>query len=175
MFQEFIVASDGGTISVSSLLQAMRKEFEARNSHRKDMLNLLLNTILILTTRLAGFSDEKKETEQDNFNFIIHYLNSKSHIGIDIEETAKMSGLSYHRFRHRFKELTGTSPQQYIIIQRINFAKKMLESTKYNTTSIALACGFHSVPQFITCFNKQEGQTPVKYRRQYLCKKSIKV
>jgi AraC family transcriptional activator of pobA len=173
--QEVIAASDGGTINVLSLLDLMRDEFEARNHQRKDMLNLLLNTILILASRLAGFSDEKKEIEQDNFNYIIHYLNSKSHNGIDIEETAKMSGLSYHRFRHRFKELTGISPQQYIIIQRINFAKKLLENTTYSTTSIALACGFHSVPQFITCFSKQEGNTPVKYRRQYLCKTSVKV
>ncbi len=170
-----ILAIDGGILSVAKLIEIIRNEFESKNHYRKDIMNLLLSTALLMSGRLAGFSEEKEELEKDNFNFIINYMDAKSHSGIDIEKAAKMSGLSYHRFRHRFKELAGISPQQYIIKQRIDFAKKMLENTTYKISSIALMCGFHSVPQFITCFNRQEGQTPVKYRRQFLCKKSNNV
>jgi AraC-like DNA-binding protein len=153
---------------VSHLLDLMVNEFVGQNYHRKQMINLLLNTALITICRISKSADIKKEVEADNFNYILHFMDAQSQNGIDIEEIAKMSGLSYHRFRHRFKELTGISPQQYIIKQRLNFARRLLITTSYSTSSIATACGFHSVPQFITCFSRQEGLTPVKYRKKHL-------
>lgn len=170
LLQNISYIQDGGTFTISALLAIMKKEFESKNFKRRNVMNCLLNTILILTYRLSGYTDDKKDVEKDNFNFILNYMKAKSNFGIDMDEIAKMSGLSYHRFRHKFKELTEISPQQYIIKQRISFAKKLLENTVYNTTSIAIASGFHSVPQFITCFSKQEGITPVKYRRNCLRK-----
>jgi AraC-like DNA-binding protein len=161
------IFNDSEQHNIVHLLDLMSDEFEGHRLHRKHMLNLLLNATLITFCRLSKADDAKKEIEADNFNYILHFLDMQSQNGIDIDEIAKMSGLSYHRFRHKFKELTSISPQQYIIRQRLNFAKKMLETTHYTTMSIAEACGFHSVPQFITCFSKQEGLTPVKYRKKY--------
>lgn len=158
---------------IFEILKLMEKEFGSHQFYRKEMMNLLLNSLIIISRRLAGRYNCKKNIEKDNFNFIINFMKAKSHIGVDMEQVAKMSGLSYHRFRHRFKELTGISPQQFIIKQRIDFAKDLLENTKCNTSAIALACGFRSVPQFITCFNKQLGVTPVKYRRMFICKKQL--
>lgn len=154
-------------LSVAPLFDLMADEFKGHRYHRKVMLNLLLNAALVTICRLSTASDLKKEIETANFSYILHYIDAQSQNGINIDEIAKMSGLSYHRFRHKFKELTGISPQQYIIRQRLNFAKRLLETTTYSTSSIAAACGFHSVPQFITCFNKQEGLTPVKYRKKH--------
>lgn len=153
--------------NVTRLLNLMCSEFAGHEFHRKQMLNLQLNAILITLCRLSGKTETKRKVEIDNFNYIIHFLDANSQNGIDIEEIAKMSGLSYHRFRHKFKEYTGISPQQYIIEQRLNFAKMMLETSLYGTSAIAAASGFHSVPQFITCFNKQEGLTPIKYRKKF--------
>lgn len=156
---------------VYEILKFLENEFDSHQFYRKEMMNLLLNTLIIISRRFAGKCNSKKNIEKDNFNFIINFMKAKSHIGVDMEQVADMSGLSYHRFRHRFKEMTGISPQQFIIKQRIDFAKNLLENTKCNTTAIALACGFRSVPQFITCFNKQLGVTPVKYRRMFICQK----
>lgn len=153
--------------SVAHLLDLICDEFEGHRFQRKHMLNLLLDATLITLCRLTKANDAKKEIEADNFNYILHFLDAQSQNEVDIDEIAKMSGLSYHRFRHKFKELTEISPQQYVIRQRLNFAKRILETTHYTTSSIAKACGFHSVPQFITCFNKQEGLTPIKYRKKY--------
>lgn len=154
--------------NITQLLDLMCTEFEGFRFQRKQMLHLLLNMTLISLFRYSKPSDDKKDVETDNFNYILRFMDAQSQNGIDIGVLAKMSGLSYHRFRHKFKELIGISPQQYIIKQRLNFAKRMLETTKYSTSVIAAACDFRSVPQFITCFNRQEGLTPMKYRK--LCK-----
>lgn len=162
-----VVLKDNSQYSILWLLNLMCEEFKGRKSNRKRMLNALLNAILVTVIRYSQPIDVKKNIESDNLNYILHFMDAHSQNGINIDEFAKMSGLSYHRFRHKFKELTAVSPQQYIIKQRLNFAKKMLKTTSYSASSIALACGFHSVPQFITCFSKQEGLTPVKYRKMY--------
>lgn len=166
-FQDAPVIFKGAGKSVSSYIDAMSCEFEGNKYGRSGMLNLLLNTVLITLCRTLKSSESKKKVEADNFNYILNYMQAHSHNGINILEVSKMSGLSYHRFRHRFKEINGISPQQYIIKQRLNYAKKMLETTNYTTSLIAEACDFHSVPQFITYFNKQEGMTPVKYRKMH--------
>lgn len=156
---------------VLSLINEIHDEFEGYKLHRKQMLCLLLNIVLINLGRNHKACDTKKNLESDNFYFVLNLMNSHSNNGIDINYVALTCGLSYHRFRHRFKELVGISPQQYIIKQRLNFAKRLLETTDYNTSLIAEACDFHSVPQFITCFSKEEGLTPVKYRKYYRSKK----
>lgn len=162
-----LIYNGKGTQRVRFILNLMYKELKDRSFCRKIMLNLLFNVLTINLLRLQNSGESKKIAEQDNFDFIIHFLDAQSQNCINIEEIAKMSGLSYHRFRHKFKEITGTSPQQYIIKKRITFAEKLLKNTSYNTSAIAKACGFNSVPQFITCFNKQEGITPVRYRKQF--------
>lgn len=164
---KILIAKDDNYI-VYEILKIMEKEFRSQQSCRKEMMNLLLNCLIVISCRLSGTCENKKNIEKENFNFIINFMKAKSHTGVDMEQIAGMSGLSYHRFRHRFKELTGISPQQFIIKQRIDFAKSLLENTKCNTTAIALSCGFRSVPQFITCFNKQLGVTPVRYRRMFI-------
>ena len=151
--------------SVTKVLDMMWDEFSDRRFKRRQMLNALLNSAIIQIIRQAQAYDDKRDLEADNFDFILQFMKAHSHNGFDIAEFSKMSGLSYHRFRHKFKEITKISPQQFIIQQRLNFAKNLLVSTKYSTSAIAIACGFHSIPQFITCFSKQEGVTPVKYRK----------
>lgn len=147
------------------LLTEIKSEFDSYRYNRKQNINLLLNLILINLSRNFKACDTKKIIETDNFNYILNLMDTHSNLGFEIEDVAKTSGLSYHRFRHKFKEIVGISPQQYIIKQRLNFAKRLLETTNYTTSQIAKACGFNSIPQFITCFNKQEGLTPIKYRK----------
>ena len=164
-----VVAKDGSNYSISFLLDTLKREYNNQNFYRRNMMTLLLNVIIITFARLAGyFFDESSDLERDNFDFVVNLIGANNSIGMDIEYVTKSSGLSYHRFRHRFKEITGISPQQYIIRQRINLAKMLLENPRHKTASIAEACGFKSVPQFITCFSKQEGITPIKYRKKHI-------
>lgn len=166
-YSQPVVFKNHGTRTVRLLMNIILSELNGKRYQRRKMLNLLFNMLIIFVIRQEMPHDLKKTVEEDNFYFILNFLNAQSQNGISIEDAAKLSGLSYHRFRHKFKDITGISPQQYIIRRRILFAKKLLKTTSYSTSSIAKACGFNSVPQFITCFSKQEGITPDKYRKQF--------
>lgn len=165
-----LLVCEGEKQEISSLLRCLETEFTRKNPGRQEMMDHILGAALLYSLRLADALTEEPDEKgaDDNFSYIVNYLDAKSQDDIDMEQVAAMAGLSYHRFRHRFKELSGVSPQQYVIRRRIDFAKELLETTSFSTTSIAQASGFRSVPQFITCFSKQEGITPVRYRRSVL-------
>lgn len=54
----------------------------------------------------------------------------------------------------------------YLTELRINYAKKLLSSTKDSINTISEKCGYNSCKYFITTFKSQEGCTPASYRNQ---------
>lgn len=167
MFNKPILYNTKGQKTINTLLCSIDSELKGHQYKRGCMITFLFNMLILCILRLEKALDSKRDIEEENFGYILNFLDIQSQNGIKIEKIAEMSGLSYHRFRHKFKDITGLSPQQYIIKKRILFAEKMLKTTDYCTSAIAKACGFNSVPQFITCFSKLNGTTPIKYRKQH--------
>lgn len=172
LFSKPTVLSGKEIRSAGLIIRLMEQELKKCRFNRRQMLNLLFNILILNIVRFGKASEPKKVFEKDNFDFIINFLDAQSQNKINIEKISELSGLSYHRFRHKFKEIVGVSPQQYIIGKRIAFAERLLKTTSYNTASIAKACGFNSVPQFITCFSKIKGKTPTKFRKEFSSKAS---
>ena len=54
----------------------------------------------------------------------------------------------------------------YLIEYRIRAAKKLLETTDYSITDIALNCGFNSTSYFTKLFHRSCGKTPNAYRKE---------
>ncbi|TCT15524.1 helix-turn-helix protein [Natranaerovirga pectinivora] len=65
---------------------------------------------------------------------------------------------------HTFKEVTGFTIKQYILLKRIAFAKNQLYYTDKNITAISIDSGFNSQSNFIRLFKKKEGITPLQFR-----------
>lgn len=86
---------------------------------------------------------------------------------INVEEIARMLGVSYSWFRKTFKEYTGISPAQYQLQQRLLKAKEMLTGTDINISDIAYALKFVNTGQFSTFFKHKEGVTPTDFRKRH--------
>lgn len=67
-----------------------------------------------------------------------------------------------------FRQVTGTSPMQYIINHRIQKATEMLITTDLKSCDIALSCGFHDFSYFTKTFKRIMNMTPVEYRKKWL-------
>jgi AraC-like DNA-binding protein len=91
----------------------------------------------------------------------------------DAEEVPKLanlaaiSGLSYSRFLHRFKEEFQESPKAFLIRQRMGRAQVALAGTKQPISVIALESGFRTINLFTSQFKAATGFTPSAYRRQH--------
>jgi AraC family transcriptional regulator of arabinose operon len=83
----------------------------------------------------------------------------------DSKTLAGMVDLSPSRFRHLFKQETGTSPAQYLKELRLRKAKQMLRRTFLAVKQIMKRVGIRSNSHFVHDFKKTYGITPTAYRR----------
>ena len=81
------------------------------------------------------------------------------------ETLAKVTCMSYSKFRKLFKEYTGFAPAQYIQEVRINMAKELLTNTSKSIKEIAFDLGYENKDYFFTAFKKVCGMTPTEYKK----------
>lgn len=95
-----------------------------------------------------------------NFQYVINYLSQNYHEKISLSSMAGQLNLSYDYFQHRFKEIAGVSPQQFLIHKRLEAALTLLKTTTLSCTEIAYRCGFSNSAQFSTVIKRETGMTP---------------
>ena len=75
-----------------------------------------------------------------------------------------MSVTSFHRW---FKNAMGTTPQQWVISQRVGRARQLLESTDASVDEVAGHAGFGSATNLRQHFRRAMGTTPTAYRAAF--------
>jgi AraC family transcriptional regulator, arabinose operon regulatory protein len=83
----------------------------------------------------------------------------------DFVALAVLVNLSASRFRHLFKQETGTTPAQYVKEVRLRRAAKLLRNTFLTIKQILKQAGLGSNAHFVHDFRKLYGMTPTAYRR----------
>jgi len=83
----------------------------------------------------------------------------------DTPTLAALVSLSPSRFRHLFKQETGTSPAQYLKDFRLRKAEVMLRTTFLSVKQVLKQVGLGSNSHFVRDFRKIHGMTPTAYRR----------
>jgi len=127
----------------------------------------LLSSIIIFVLRIIGV--ENKESSSDEL-FPNLSKSVKKHIDnfysqdLCLSELAKRFYISKDYLSHVFKMETGFSPIKYLILRRIEEAKKLLSSTELSVNEISSAVGYEDSNYFSVIFKKFTGFSPVKYR-----------
>jgi AraC family transcriptional regulator of arabinose operon len=81
-----------------------------------------------------------------------------------LSSMADVAGLSASRFAHLFREQTGTTPQQFIELQRLGRARTLMEMTPLSIKEIARQVGFDNPFYFTLRFRKHFGLSPREAR-----------
>lgn len=84
---------------------------------------------------------------------------------IRLKQLADAAALSPFHFSRSFKKASGVAPMRYVLLCRIDAAKRILVNPNAQHSSIVFACGFASESHFCTAFKQAEGMTPCEYRR----------
>jgi AraC-like DNA-binding protein len=80
-----------------------------------------------------------------------------------VRQLARVAGLSEARFKMRFKAETGIPPAEYVLRQKVERAKLLLQ-TQATVTDVGMQLGFSTSQHFSTVFRRYTGQNPSKYR-----------
>lgn len=83
---------------------------------------------------------------------------------LSLDRLSHVLGINKYYFVRLFKSSTGYTPNEYIIMERINHAKELLRSTDLTINEVADEVGFHNPGHFINLFKRSLGMTPGMYR-----------
>jgi len=86
---------------------------------------------------------------------------------LSVDQVAGQAFMSKRNFIRRFKLATGNTPQEYIQRVKIEAAKKQLENSDSDLTSVMLDAGYNDVKAFRKVFRQVTGMTPQDYRRKF--------
>jgi len=156
----FIYQKDS-TKKIYLIISEMLKERQNLKYNSWNLLGIKVNEMFIYIDRDKY---AKKKSSIANLEHIVIDIESNYNEKISLKKYAEQLNISYDYFRHKFKELTGLSPQEYITNKKLESAANMLSSTTFSCSEIAEKCGFSNSAQFSKMFKEKYNITPKKYR-----------
>jgi AraC family transcriptional regulator len=113
--------------------------------------------------QLQSVKAVKRETRKDLFRRAMKgkdFIDAFFLQSLPVETIAREVALSEYHFIRLFKSIYNTSPHQYTIQKRLQFAKEKIQNDRAPLSSIALLAGFSDVHSFSKSFKKQFGIPP---------------
>ena len=84
---------------------------------------------------------------------------------LTLKTIASMAGMSSASLYRMFKRELGVSPVEFIIIERIRLAKRLLKNQHIYVKNVSYEAGFDDCNYFIRIFKHYEGITPKQYQQ----------
>ena len=132
-----------------------------------DSLANLLAVELLRQYSSNGLPPEKRYVNgltNKKLGLVLDLIESDLSEDLSLKILANAAGLSEYHFLRMFKQSTGYTPHQYVICQRIERAKELLQKTDMSITEIAYLLGFSSSAHFTHHFHRKTGITPSEMR-----------
>ncbi len=126
------------------------------------LTNLQYRMVMDFTERVERIRHGKKPSKLivDVSNYIQHHLSDS----ITTEDIAKHLFISRSRLSTKFKVETGTNLNVFIMLEKVEEAKRLLRYSDKSSLAISSYLGFSSQSHFSHVFKKYTGKTPNEYR-----------
>ena len=110
--------------------------------------------------------DEIRETEEDPIEKSIQYIKQNLNKNISRTDVAGYVHLNEEYFSRLFKQETGATFKDYILMEKMKAAQKLLEKSRLSVSIIASKVGYDNFSHFSKMFKKVTNQTPQEYRKE---------
>ena len=80
-----------------------------------------------------------------------------------LQELANQVGLNIKKLKEGFKQIYGDSVYSFLLDYKMEHARKLLETNKYNVNEVGGVIGYSAASHFIAAFKKKYGTTPKRY------------
>ena len=153
----------------SSLLMEVEDLLDQINSpgvaDRLDRLAVMMGLEAMLAALEPIKETEKTGTDRiyqvEKF-FQFHYTEN-----FDLEMILRKFGMSLRTFYREWKTAFSISPANYLLDLRMQEARRLLRNTDLRIYEVAEACGYKNELYFSRVFVKENGLTPISYRRSF--------
>ena len=94
----------------------------------------------------------------------VEYINDNIGEDISFRDIAEHLKMSAYHFARMFKQTTGFTPLQFVLEQKIERSKQLLQQKEMTLTDVAYQLGFSSQSHFTSHFRRLTGTTPKHFR-----------
>jgi AraC-like DNA-binding protein len=135
------------------------------NSQKDIMADFALKELLIrlMQTQARSMVEKNIVKNKSRIGFAVDYIRKNLHQKLSIESIAKMAYVSKSNFFRMFKDELGTSPNEFILHERISRAKELLKG-RNSIKETAFQTGFSDTNYFTRVFKQLVGMTPKSYQ-----------
>lgn len=171
-FPHVVSARSGIPNQIFDLMQRIRAELPATSVRGRLAVKTYLKMILILLVNqyssYAGTVEtfERQQRALDRLRPLFEYVGKHYDHAIQVQEAARICGMSESHFMNFFKRTTGQSFLAYLNHCRIERAQTLLVATDKSVSDISQEMGFCDQSYFGTVFRRMVGMTPAAYRRR---------
>jgi AraC-like DNA-binding protein len=154
----------------TNLLVVLNQIFTVNLSESAEKIYYLGKVLEILG---LYFSEKKPDTEscpflndQETVRKIKHakeYLLKHMDAPPGLKELAKAAGLNEYQLKVGFKEIYGNTVFGYLLDHKLDHARVLLDTAKFQVNEVAYQIGYANPSHFIAAFKKKFGVTPKKY------------
>ncbi|MEH1165527.1 helix-turn-helix domain-containing protein [Micromonospora sp. CPCC 205539] len=95
------------------------------------------------------------------------WARQRLHEPVALRDLAEQARMSVRTFTRRFRSETGLSPAQWLLQQRTDHARLLLETTDLTVEQIAHRCGFGTAAALRQQLHQRIGVAPSTYRRTF--------
>lgn len=163
-----IVAQNGNVFHPADIKQFTMKLFEIYNLFVKNKFCPQAKYSAYIYSLLCDCLCYQYQTNDKISKAAIDYINSNLDKKITVSSIADTVHLSQSQFSKRFKEETGYSPYEFVMIKRLNKAKYLLLNSALQIVEIARQTGFDNSAKFSAFFISAEGISPRAFRKNIL-------
>jgi transcriptional regulator GlxA family with amidase domain len=142
-----------------------------RSDHGSAIANTVARSLVVPPHRAGGqaqFVTAPVPAQDDHplaelFPWVIERLDQP----LTVEDLARQANMSSRNLGRHFRSVTGTTPLQWLLTQRIRRAQELLETADDSIDAIAAAAGMGTATTLRRHFNRTVGVPPDTYRRAF--------
>jgi len=160
-----VITSAGTAAGIDACLYLVRRE------QGSQVANAIARRMVVPPHRDGGQAQYVERPvpgpECDTLGEVIGWMEHHLDRPVSVPDLAARAAMSPRTFARRFVAETGTTPQRWLIGQRILLAQQMLEQTDATVDAVAAQAGFGNATALRHHFRAWCATTPQAYRRQF--------
>lgn len=170
---DIITACDGSDPLIHQISLALAAEVDAGAPAGSIYAESLVNTLVAHLLRHYSNASDRFQLQfgglpKHKLRRVLEFMDENLERDLTLAELAEVADLSPFHFARSFKQTTGSTPIQFLMQRRIDFAKRLLVESELPIVEIGLRAGFKNQSHFATLFRKITAMTPKAYRNEHL-------
>ena len=153
---------------ITGIFATLKDELESNKIGSNLLIDSLKTTLVIhilrkYCTTKPKLSSYKDGLSKSKLRQIKEYIHEHLDRNLTVIELAEIAQISPYHFIRLFKKATARTPHQYILQQRIEKARYLLQHQEITISEIAALVGFCDQSHFTKYFKQIVGMTPRQY------------